>query len=232
MNRLFLALILFLALPFCAQAAERTCDNNPDVPITITPVFETPTYNVDTDLATLQGLSRDVSRVIPESLTLGLTRYNQVMRVNPASVASDMPDGTTCVKVERVDIMFGYKDVVVYVANDIPPHTCGYDQVLEHEQKHVAVQRQILNDYIPVLQQNLKEYLAENGAQQNKDYAQAVTWLRDNVEAIAEDVMVKITEENTRLQSNIDTPEEYARIGESCNGQLHDVVRKFVRHEQ
>jgi hypothetical protein len=225
----FVTFLLFIsAHSACAGDVDKaTCAIDPNVAINVTPVFEEPLYNYSTSIAELQVLSRDAFHVIPESLTLGLTRYQPVLGVNPASTARDMPDGTTCVRVEHVDITFGYRNVVVYIAREIPRQSCGFDQVMQHEQKHVLVQKQILNNFIPVVKQRLKDYLAENGAMQNRDYMEAVTWLRDNVQLIAQDVSAELFQENLRLQRDIDTVDEYARVGNSCNGQLHQVLQSL-----
>ena len=158
MKYLFLSIFLILIVTPNAHAQEtanNACVADPNVPINVIPVFEEPTYNFGATLPQLQALSRDTTHVIPESLTLGLTHYQPVLSVNPVSTARDLPNGTTCVQVQRIDITFGYRNVVVYIAGEIPQGSCGFNEVMQHEQKHVMVQKQILEKFIPVLQQDL-----------------------------------------------------------------------------
>ncbi|MGB9152275.1 MAG: hypothetical protein WCD70_04215 [Alphaproteobacteria bacterium] len=235
MKKIAIALLCLALICHEARAQDVVldpCPPNANVPINIVPVFEEPTYNYDASIPDLQVLSQDAYHVIPEGLTLGLTHYQPMLRVNPVSLARDLPDGTTCVQVDHVDISFGYRNVVVYIANEIPQGTCGFDEVMGHEQKHVAVQKQILADFIPTLQSRLKDYLAQNGSFRGNDYGEAVTWMHDNVQYVAQDTINQVLNENTRLQHNIDTVEEYTRVGNACGGQLHGVVHNFMQNGQ
>lgn len=221
-------LAVFASSSAYAQNQNNTgCTANPDVPVNVTPLFGTPSYNFNTGLAELQNLSRDAYHVIPESLTLGLTHYMPVLEIRPMGIAKDLPDGTTCFHVEKVDITFGYKDVTVYVAKEIPEQSCGFNEILAHEQKHVAVQQKIFDDYIPLLQQKVKTYLAENGTRQSSDYADASNWLYNNLQSLIADIMKDVFTENTRLQRDIDTLQEYERVSRSCNGQIGQILRSL-----
>jgi len=223
----FLLALLILSTP---AFAEQGCDSYPDIPVNITPVFDEPIYDFTADISDIQGLLGDMRHSIQENhdrLPLGVTHYQPIMEFHMPVTVTTFPDGLSCARVERADVLVGYKNVTVYIANEIPEGSCGFDQIMGHEQKHIRVNRQILQEYMPIIEGRLKDYLRIHGVfrEENSDYA--VSLLREKLQEILNGLGQQMTEDNRRRQHLIDSTEEYVRLTASCNRQLAVVAANF-----
>lgn len=211
-------------LPHVAQAQDNAgCEPYPDVPISITPVLDEPKTDFSADLATLQRLVGDARRSIPEMrgmISLGITHYEPVLEFRlPVGIVT-FPDGTSCAHVERADVTIGYRDVTVYIAREIPEGSCGFSEIMAHERKHIAVNREVLDEYTPLIRQRLAEYLKLNGMFREERVDYAVSLLKEKLHAILDEMGQKMVSDIRIRQKAIDSPGEYNRLTASCNGQL------------
>jgi len=214
------------------EQAEAECASYPTVPVNVTPVFDEPHYDYTTNIANLQGLAQDTRHTVHGShrgLVLGLTRYNPVLEFRVPMRRLTFPDGLTCAHVDHVDVTIGYRDVVVLIPKEVPQGSCGFKEVMFHEQKHIAVNRAILDEYSPLITKKLQDYLRLNGVfrEPNPDYA--VSLLNQKLNAILHDMADQIVTENSRRQQLVDSPEEYRRVSATCNGQLIDAATQYYR---
>lgn len=214
------------------EQAETECAPYPTVPIDLTPVFDEPAYDYSLGIGALQGLSQDPSHIVHGShhgLTLGLTRYEPVLEFRVPVRSITFPGGLACAHVQHVDVTIGYRNVTVYIPHEVPQGSCGFNEVMLHEQKHIAVNRAILNEYAPLITKKLQDYLRLNGVfrEQNSDYA--IELLNKKLKAILDDVSAQISVENQRRQQLVDSPQEYRRVSATCNGQLNQAASQFYR---
>lgn len=214
------------------EQAEAECAPYPTVPIHVTPVFDDPSYDYTVDIGGLQKLAQDTSRTVHSGhrgLTLGLTRYEPILEFRTPVRQVNFPDGLTCAHVEYVDVNIGYRNVTVLIPHEVPQGSCGFGEVMKHEQKHIAVNRAILDEYAPLIAERLQAYLRLNGVfrQPNPEYA--VSLLRQKLMAILNDLSSQIATENHRRQELVDSPQEYARVSNTCNGQLIEAAQKFYQ---
>jgi len=228
--RLFLFCSLCLALISRACPAHADdCPSYPDVPINVVTQFDQPVYDYSQDIAALQRLSGDERHTIHESLTLGLTRYDPVMEFHVPIRAEQLANGLACGFVDHVDVTIGYKDVTVFIASEIPQDSCGFDQVMAHEQKHIDVNRQILAEYAPRIEGELKDYLRLNGVFKELHPDYALSLLQDRLQVILNGIIADMMTENQRRQQMVDSRAEYARVSASCNGQLRGIAARFIQ---
>lgn len=221
--------LLFAASSAFAQDVQVACDSFPDVDVNIEALFPDP-YIVDSSpLFELQNLSRSGQHSIREGWTLGLATYKPVIEIRLPVTLVQTEGGLACAAINKLDARLGYKDVVVYVAREIPRNTCGFDEVFRHEMKHIEANRAVLDAYVPIVSDRLREHLKFNGVirQENPDYAVEV--LRDKLRDIVEKTMQEMDRDNAARQEAIDSPEEYARIGNVCDGQLQKVLGQVLR---
>jgi hypothetical protein len=211
------------------EDAYAACDSYPDVPVNVTPRFDAPVYDYATGIAEITALSADAHHTIREGLTLGLTRYEPMLEMQVPVKGVQLPDGLACAHVEHVDVTVGYKDVTVYVASEIPQGSCGFDQVMAHEQKHIDVNKQILAEYAPRIEAELGAYLKQNGVFRELDPDYATGILREKLQGIINSIMEEMSAENQKRQQGIDTVAEYNRVSASCNGQLRGISARFLR---
>ena len=215
--------LLFLAGPFSARAQE-TCEPFQDVPVNVIPVFDAAGYDFSTDIKDIQKLAHDTGHSIHEAIVLGVTRYEPTMELSTPVQTVTLPDGTSCARVTSAKVTFGYRNVVVYIAHEIPEGSCGFNEVMTHEQKHIAVNRLVLQEYIPIIRQKFAEYLKNNGMFREEDSDYAMSLLKDKLNDILSDLGGQMLVENEKRQKDVDSPEEYNRISASCNGQLTDIA--------
>jgi hypothetical protein len=229
---LFLFGILLAALinPVLAENNYGTeCATPPDVPVHITPLFDAPTYNYDASIPEIKALSADAHHTIHESLTLGVTRYEPMIKISAPVEGLKFSDGRVCGHVDHVDVTVGFQNVIVYIARELPQDSCGFTEVMAHEQKHINVNLQILEEYIPRINNELSAYLNASGAFRDIDMDYGTKLIQDKMHEIVRTIMTDLAQENQTRQQAVDTPEEYHRISVSCNGQLQVIAAHFSR---
>lgn len=231
-NLLWLTIALYFV---CAQSVQAhdvdSCDPFPDVPINITPVFDEPQYDYSKNLAEIQAIASDRQHSIPQyhSITLGITRYEPMLEFHVPIVVHEPRNGAACAYVQHVDVTIGYRNVTVFIANEIPRPGCGFDETMAHEQKHIAVNREILQKFVPLIEERFKSYLKLNGVLQvqNAKYAQQV--ISERLQSIIEDMIGQMGQENIREQREVDSAEEYNRLSHVCNGDLGVIADLYRR---
>ena len=214
--------IFLLVPPWAVQAASPLdeCAAHPNIPVNVTPRFDEPAYDHTRDIPAIQAMAAGISHGIHESLTLGLTRYEPVIGVSIPVKGIKLPSGLICAHADSVDITVGYKDVTVYIAREVADGSCGYVEIMAHEQKHIAVNRQILEAYLPRVQDAIADYVRAHGTFREETEEYAMGQLRQGVQALIAEQMAQLEADNHALQQRVDTPEEYKRITYACNGEL------------
>ena len=98
--------------------------------------------------------------------TLGLTasQYNQQWQVS--IVTASLGQGRYCGAAQILTVTFGYDQRTVYVARELPQGSCIHAEVLAHEMRHVAVDEQLLREYVPALKRRLEDVVARLGPAQ------------------------------------------------------------------
>ena len=224
---LLLVALLQLARAENAHDDYVTCMSNPAIPVHVTPRFDTPAYDFSKNIGTIMSIAADTRHTIHEGLTLGLTRYEPVITVQAPMVGITTSRGNGCTYVKEANVTVGYQDVRVYIASEIPQGTCGFNEVMGHEQKHINVNMRILQEYMPRIANEINAYLRVYGVRHENDVNQASAEIKQKLHDIINTVLAEMTQENQRLQQGVDTPAEYARVSASCNGQLRTVVGRF-----
>ncbi len=213
---------------------ESVCDPYPVIDVNVTPIFEEPRIDTSHTLADIRRIYTQPEKVISlhEGVALGLTRYEPVIEFRAPLLKVKLGDGSSCARIEKIDASIGYRNVTIYIAQEIARDSCAMGHVLEHERKHVAVNRGVLVNYVPRIQNKLKEYMQINGVYRGADPDYAESLMREKTEFILKDAARKIMDENRRLQKSVDTPEEYARNSVVCGGRINDIVRKAAPTQQ
>lgn len=227
---LLLAVTLVSVTPAYADDADEireasaACNLNRDVPVNIMPRFDEPAYDYTYSVGEISRMAADYHHSIHEAMTFGLTQYEPLIQFNAPIKSIRYPSGKSCTYVDHVDVTVGYQNVVVYIADEIPPESCGFNEVMGHEQKHINVNINLLNDYVPRISTEVQDYLRLNGAftEQNRDFA--LEQLHGKLQSIVKKVFSEMADENTSRQSEVDSPAEYRRVSSSCNGQLSDIA--------
>jgi hypothetical protein len=225
------ALCLLLCAPLAHAEDADTCEPGGDVPININPVFDDPQYDFTQNLAQIQVIASDRRHSIPQyhAITMGITRYEPVLEFRVPVTVRIPPQGPACVRVQHVDVTIGYRDVTVFIASEIPQHTCAFDETMGHEQKHIDVNRKILDEFAPLIEDRFKAYLELNGTQQVANADDARQIINDKLKSIMDEIVGQMEEENIRAQREVDSAEEYARLSKVCEGELTKIANRYRR---
>ncbi len=103
----------------------------------------------------------------------------------------------------------------VMIASEVPAGGCLFQEVLAHEMRHVAVNRQTLATYAPRVREAASRWAA--GAVARGGDAQMLAGsLRDQLGAAVKPVLDRLNAARRSQQAAIDSPEEYRRLAASC----------------
>lgn len=221
------ALLCAASLPVAntARAAAGDCPDFPETAVLVHPVFDAPRYNFQQSLARLRQIAETQSAAIfhrdqPVGLALGELTITMGMQAN----AVLRPDKMVCAKPANLTVDVGFQNSTVYVARELPRRTCAHNEILEHEEQHVEIDRQLLKEYMPIIQAYLETSVRELGTVRAKDTAAAEEKMQSFISKQLEKVSQKMNAERARRQAAHDSQEEYQRLAMVCDGDVTKAV--------
>jgi len=208
-----------------AGPAMADCPAFPAPQINITPSFSAPRYNFQQNLAQLRQIAEVESAAIlhkdqPVGLAVGELSIGMTMEAN----AAFGNDGAVCARPSVVNIDLGFKNNTVYVARELPRRTCGHEEILEHEEGHVEIDRQLLKEYIPIAQRYLQAAVDELGYARAKTPDEAKAKMQDFMSQHLKQLADDINKERVKRQAEHDSVAEYKRLSAVCGGAVSQLV--------
>ncbi|HLY90639.1 MAG TPA: hypothetical protein VKQ27_16785 [Acetobacteraceae bacterium] len=131
---------------------------------------------------------------------------------------------TICVRPSRATVRFGISTNIIYVSNELPPNSCIFHEVFDHEMVHVHIDHRLLREMLNRLQAVLRQALDAAGpivASSEQDGVQRVTRLAQDV---VDREMHAYAVERQQRHGELDTPEEYRRVTASCGSELFKYI--------
>ena len=110
-------------------------------------------------------------------------------------------------------------DPTIFVAREFGKGSCPRRAILEHEHKHIRVDREIVNKYAKKIGRALKSYVDKNPvygpvrASRLKSLQQRMT---DQLDRLTSQIGRRMEQERKRRQQAIDTRKEYERVRNEC----------------
>lgn len=127
--------------------------------------------------------------------------------------------GTGCIHVAKVDVRI-HIDPTIYIARDYPKGGCMYNAIMEHEKKHIRVDREIVNKYTGHIVKGLNSALKQIGFTHGPMSVSQIPAAQEKVNTVLSSVTSQYAEymnqERRKLQQQIDTIEEYERVRKLC----------------
>ncbi len=217
---LLLITVLMLAwgLQKQALAQSRSC---PPYSKPVKLNFETkniPTrYNNNLNVTSIHNVMRQRGQMISgtHSRTLGLTSSQLGFALSGRTYANPVSGGY-CVYVESITAEFAYREMDVYIASEFRPSSCEYRVIMDHENQHVAINRNALREYAPLVRQELERQLSflqprfTANAQISSD--RKMEELHEKLDPLMDAMERKMSQQNSAL----DTDVNYAAISEMC----------------
>ena len=159
----------------------------------------------------------------PGQVVLGLTRTESRVSINVGGrLLTDPASGYECIA-PHIEIRLYYPPIVVYISREFRPGSCAYEEVLAHEMRHLNVYL----DYLPRAEARVRAALAQRfeGKPLYARIGQAQNLLQREVDRgwmpYIKSEMAKVE----ALQAAIDSPQEYARLGKVCGGEVQSLIR-------
>ncbi len=162
-------------------------------------------------------------RARPGQYVLGLTRTESHVSITAGGrLLIDPASGYECIA-PQIQVKLHYPPIVVYVSREFAPSSCAYQEVLAHEMRHLTTYL----GYLPQAEARVRTALRKR-FEDKPLYArtgQAQILLQREIDRgwmpYIKSEMAKVE----ALQAAIDSPQEYARLGKVCGGEVQSLLR-------
>lgn len=197
------------------------CDQLPAPSVTVKRLEEPITLNTQYSYKALNHLGASLAR--PGHQILGLTRGNAVVRVEiKAPAYIDRTGQWECTSPQLV-LTYGFKPITVYIAKEFPEGSCAYQEIHSHELRHVKTYQDHIARIEKELTETLKRRFATGGPWRGPA-GQTQERLQQELDERWIPYVKREIEQVKEAQARIDTPEEYARVENSCDGEIKKIV--------
>ena len=156
------------------------------------------------------------------SVVLGLTRTESRVSIGVGGpMLFDQASGFECVA-PRIDVDVHYLPIIIYIGREIPVDSCAYREVLAHELRHLKAYQ----EHLPKVEMKVRAALARRFG--NKPlYApggQARKLLQREIDSQWMPYIKAEMAQVELVQARIDSPQEYARLGKVCRGEVQSLI--------
>ena len=214
--------LTFLLLFVSSQIWADECDQMPPPSVTLKRLDEPVSLDTTYSYKSITVLGSTLRH--PENRVLGLTRgIARVRFETKTALIVDRTGRWECASPQLI-VTYGFSPMTIYVAKEFSKGSCAYNEIYQHELRHVKTYQ----DHLVSIEKELTETL-------NRRFATGSPW-RSTVgqtrltleRELNERWIPYITREMERVESAqalIDTPEEYARVAAACNGEIKRIIR-------
>jgi len=186
-------------------------------------------FRIDNSVG-FRSLTAMKGRARPGQVVLGLTRTESIVSINVGGrLLTDPASGYECIA-PHIEIKLYYPPIIVYVSREFRPGSCAYEEVLAHEMRHLNAYL----DYLPKAEARVRAALQQR-FEDKPLYArigQAQSLLQREIDRgwmpYIKSEMAKVE----GLQAAIDSPQEYARLGKVCGGEVQSLLRPVQKRKQ
>ncbi|WP_035827824.1 membrane protein [Janthinobacterium sp. RA13] len=178
-------------------------------------------YSIDTHLpykalTVMKGMAR------ANTWVLGLTKTDSRVAIALAGpMLQDPASGYECVA-PQITVSLTYAPVVLYIGREFAPGTCAYDEILAHELRHMKTYM----EHLPRVEKTVRASLAKR-FEARPLYAPSGTAKAALAREIDTGWLPYVKAEMRKveaLQAAIDSPQEYARLGKACKGEIQNIL--------
>lgn len=220
--------LCWLMLAWCggAAAAARTpfqarCEDDISKTVSVLTAQQNG-YSIDNHLG-YRSLSMMKPSGRANTFVLGLTRTeSRVAIALNGPMLHDPVSGYDCVA-PQISVKLYYVPIVIYIGKEFPKGTCAYDEILTHELRHLKAYM----DSLPRVEQTVRAALVKRFGDKPL-YAPGGTANAALSNEIDNGWLPYIKAEMGKVeavQAAIDSPQEYARLGKACNGEIQGILK-------
>lgn len=206
-----------------AWAAEANeCEQLPKPAVTLKLIESPISINIDYGYRSLTTLGGE--KVKPGGQVLGLTRINTVAHYALSTPAYlDSSRAYECAS-PQIAVTLGFNQMTVYVGKEFPKGSCAYNEIFEHEMRHVKTYQ----EHFASIEKGIQEEISRRFATGSIWRGQAGSSAARVGKELDERWLPYINREIKKVelaQALIDTPEEYARLSKACNGEVQKLAK-------
>jgi len=213
----FPSALVLASLLIVAPTRADECDRLPPPSVTVKRLSEPVSLDTTYGYKSLKVLAAELSR--PGNQVLGLTRATSRVSFEIKNTSYVDRTGRWECSSPQFTVIYGFSPMTVYVAKEFPKGGCPYNEIYQHELRHVKAYQ----DHLVSIEKDLAETL-------NRRFATGSVWRapKGQTRVMLEKEMNErwlpfVKREIERVeaaQALIDTPEEYARVSGACNGEI------------
>jgi hypothetical protein len=205
------------------DARADGCDTLPRTSIVLTPIYPNPSVDTSYDFVALKKSAHETGALHDQvNQPLGLTtaqRIGEATTLIQFSVAQPRSAGqVVCGVAQEIRVRFGFENVTIRIAREVAENRCLYDQVLQHEGRHIRVDREVIAEFAPRIEAELRALAAKMGVVRGHSTEAVRIDIERRVRIVAEAQLRAMERENNKRQSVVDRPEEYRRVSSVCGG--------------
>lgn len=210
---------LALLLPAFSSgpAWADNCDQLPQPSVTVKRLEERLTVNTEYGYKALNQLGAAIAHSGHQ--VLGLTRGNVIAQFSTTTPSYIDRTGQWECASPQLTLTVGFSPMTVYVAKEFPRGSCAYNEIYRHELRHVKTYQEHLVNIEKELADTLRSRFATGSS-----WRASVGQTRERLQReLNERWLPFVQREIGRVdatQALIDTPEEYARVANTCNGEI------------
>lgn len=211
--------LLWLCLPGLLLAAHAAdpCDELPKPSVTVKRLESQPELNLRYGYRTLTNLGAAKAR--PGQQVLGLTRGNASVRFSSKTPVIVSAKGNWECASPQITLTYGFTPLTVLVAREFPPGTCAHKAIYDHEMRHVEAYQA----HLAAIERELLATLDQRFAAETPWHGpagQLYGRLQRELDTRWIPYVQREIGKVEAAQALIDTPEEYERVANSCDGEI------------
>jgi hypothetical protein len=221
-NRQLLQVVSLAVLAFAGVVQADECDQLPQPSVTVTLLEAPVTLDIRYGFRALTNMGAELGP--PGQAILGLTHGEAVVQFETQIPSYIDRTGRWECASPQIKVIYGFKPMTVYVANEFPAGSCAYREIHAHELRHVKTYQEHLAGIEKEINELLKKRFA-TGSPWRGPVGGTQSRLEEELDSRWLPYLKRRIEQVKMAQALIDTPQEYARVAASCNGEIANKIR-------
>lgn len=206
-----------------ASAWADPCDQLPPPSITVKRLDEPVTLNLTYGYRSLTNIGASIAS--PGRQILGLTRGMAIVSFETSTrLLVDRSGRWECAS-PQISVTYGFRPMTVYVAREFSRGSCAHEEIYQHELRHVETYQKHMQGIEPEIRRALTERFTA-GKPWRGPIGQTQAQLQKELDHRWMPYIKLLLQRVEPQQALIDTPEEYARVADSCGGEIRKVLRR------
>lgn len=220
--------LLCLLLPASSAIAADPCSGLPATRVEVK-LLESPIqFSERYSFKSLKGMSNRYADAGVD--VLGLTIGKAQVRASSRSTLRRDPSGQWECSTHQINIEFGYQPISLHVGREFPQGSCAFQEIHAHEMRHAKIYQDTARQLIDEVSKTLHARFDDMPPMRGPAGSTAVK-IQNELNERWIPYIKRLLEKAESLQREVDSPEEYARIAGSCNGDIRQIVRQSKPHQ-